>query len=233
MKIVSINGLTKKYGSETVLNDLSMNVEGGDIYGLLGPNGVGKTTTIRIMLGLLAFDDGEIDVLGMNPIASGDALRRKVNALPENYGVYGWMSAVEYLTFFSNLYGYKKDDERIARKLRDVGLVPEEKKPLKNYSQGMKKRVGIARALINDPQLLFLDEPTNGLDPRGRREIHTLLLGLNKDSGMTIIISTHILDDVERLCNRVGVLYNGKLRHEGLLADGSVEDLYIQHTGGE
>lgn len=214
-KIISISELTKKFGSDLVLNNMSMNVYKGDIYGLLGPNGVGKTTTIKIMLGLLSFENGSINILGVNPMKDGYYLRQKVNALPENYGVYGWMSAFEYLKLFSNLYGYQHTKSTIFEKLTEVGLNPDETKPIKYYSQGMKKRIGIARALINNPELLFLDEPTNGLDPRGRREIHNLLLNLNKEFGVTIIISTHILDDVERLSNRIGILFDGALKYEG------------------
>ena len=212
-QVISISGLTKKFGSDVVLNDMSMNVEKGDIYGLLGPNGVGKTTTIKIMLGLLYFDKGDVVILGECPIKNGVHLRQRVNALPENYGMYGWMSAREYLKLFLNLYGYKNNDE-IFKKLTEVGLDPMDKKPIQYFSHGMKRRLGIARALINNPELIFLDEPTNGLDPRGRREIHNLLLNLNKKTGMTIIISTHILDDVERLCNKIGILFDGGLKYE-------------------
>lgn len=223
MPIIEIRGLKKSFETKQVLQGISMIVNKGDIYGFLGPNGSGKTTTLRILLGILRPDEGEIYVLGLNPAASGTQLRSRVNALPESHGLYGWMTVQDYLHFFGQLYGMDSPDEDCRAKLRQVGLDPNDLRPIRTFSRGMKQRLGIARAMINNPEVLFLDEPTNGLDPRGRREIHDLLLRLNREKGLTIIISTHILDDVERLCNRIAILDDGLVRYEGDLAYESLQ----------
>ena len=218
MNAIEVRGLKKSFDATVVLDSISMMVRRGDIYGFLGPNGSGKTTTLRILLGIINADEGEITVLGFDPSSSGQILRRRANALPESHGFYGWMSALHYLRFFSQLYGMAFSADELRARLQQVGLDPEDHRPVKTFSRGMKQRLGIARAIVNDAVILFLDEPTNGLDPRGRREVHDLLLTLNREKGLTIVISTHILDDVERLCNRIAILDHGKLRYEGPLA---------------
>jgi len=218
MNTVEIRDVEKAFSDTPVLKNISLTVHKADIYGLLGPNGSGKTTTLRILLGIVQRDRGTVTVLGMDPVASAAALRKIVNALPESHGVYGWMSPQAYLCFFAGLYGVLLNSSDCRHRLKQVGLDPNDKRPVKTFSQGMKQRLGIARAMVNDPEILFLDEPTNGLDPRGRREIHNLLLALNRERGVTIILSTHILDDVERLCNRIAILDKGKVRYEGSLA---------------
>lgn len=217
MSAIVIRGLTKAFERKPVLHEVSMTVNQGDIYGFLGPNGSGKTTTLRILLGILIPDRGEIAILGMNPAAAGAQLRRRVNALPESHGLYGWMSAISYLNFFGELYDVGLAGGDYRARLRQMGLDPDDSRPIGTFSRGMKQRLGIARAVINDPEVLFLDEPTNGLDPRGRREIHDLLLRLNRERSLTIVISTHILDDVERLCNRIAILDGGRVQYEGPL----------------
>jgi ABC-2 type transport system ATP-binding protein len=219
MSEIEIRDLKKTFDTKSVLNGVSMTVYPGDIYGFLGPNGSGKTTTLRILLGILSPDEGNITVLGMDPVKDGAKLRRKVNALPESHGLYGWMGAINYLNFFSRLYGMDHNDDDYRNRLQQVGLNPDDIRPVRTYSRGMKQRLGIARAMINNPDVLFLDEPTNGLDPRGRREIHDLLLKLNRENNLTVIISTHILDDVERLCNRIAILDKGKVQYQANLAD--------------
>jgi ABC-2 type transport system ATP-binding protein len=215
MPIVRADNLKKSFGGKPALSGVDMTVNKGDIYGFLGPNGSGKTTTLRIFLGVLKPDEGKVTILGMNPTQNGIQLRHRINALPESHGLYGWMTAVKYLQFFGNLYGMIFNIEDYRIKLMQVGLDPDDYRPIKTYSRGMKQRLGIARAIINNPEVVFLDEPTNGLDPRGRREIHDLLLKLNREEGLTIIISTHILDDVERLCNRIAIIDKGRVRYEG------------------
>lgn len=218
MNAIEVRGLKKSFDTAVVLDSISMTVHRGDIYGFLGPNGSGKTTTLRILLGIIAADEGEITVLGMSPSLSGQDLRKRVNVLPESLGLYGWMSAHSYLRFFGELYGREFGADEVYARLQQVGLAPEDYRPIQKFSRGMKQRLGIARAIVNDAEILFLDEPTNGLDPRGRREVHDLLLRLNREKERTIIISTHILDDVERLCNRIAILDHGKVRYEGPLA---------------
>jgi ABC-2 type transport system ATP-binding protein len=217
MKALEINSLKKSFDGMKVLEDISMTVYRGDIYGFLGPNGSGKTTTLRILLGILFPDEGKVAVLKLNPSVDGARLRQRVNVLPESHGFYGWMRAEEYLRFFGQLYGLQLTTTDCRLQLDKVGLDPADIRPIRTFSRGMKQRLGIARSLLNDPEILFLDEPTNGLDPKGRRGIHDLLLNLNREKGMTVVISTHILDDVERLCNRIAILHNSKIQYEGSL----------------
>jgi ABC-2 type transport system ATP-binding protein len=217
MKVIEIRALKKTFDRTQVLDNVFMTVHHGDIYGFLGPNGSGKTTTLRISLGILSRDAGRVIVLGMDPALKGDRLRQRINILPESHGFYGWMQPEEYLRFFSQLYGLQLTACECRDRLEQVGLAPGNRRPIRTFSRGMKQRLGIARALLNDPEILFLDEPTNGLDPKGRREIHDLFLKLNQEQKTTIIISTHILDDVERLCNRIAILHEGKVRYEGPL----------------
>ncbi len=233
MTAIEVRGLVKSFEEKVILDSISMTVHHGDIYGFLGPNGSGKTTTLRILLGIVSPDKGEISVLGMDPSRSGHILRQKVNALPESHGLYGWMSAQGYLRFFSQLYGMAFSTDDLRARLQQVGLDPDDRRPIRTFSRGMKQRLGIARAIVNDAVILFLDEPTNGLDPRGRREIHDLLLGLNQEKGLTVVISTHILDDVERLCNRIAILDRGNVRYEGPLAysQGDRSARYRFHVG--
>jgi len=217
MNAIEIKGLKKKFSEKHVLENMSLTVEQGDIYGFLGPNGAGKTTTLRIILGILPYEEGTISVMGKDISLWKNDLKSRVNVLPESHGFYEWMNAVTYLRFFGNLYGIKMTEDKCLSQLRIVGLDPYNHLSIGTYSRGMKQRLGIARATINSPEILFLDEPTNGLDPRGRREIHDFLLGLNREHGTTIVISTHLLDDVERLCNRIAILHHGKIRYEGML----------------
>jgi len=226
MEAVRIRDLHKSYGYTNVLEDFSMHVQEGEIYGLLGPNGAGKSTVMRIILGLLPYEKGEVLLFGLNHKEARENLSRQINALPEFFGLYGWMQSVEYLRFFANLYEIDADDKALKKFLADVGLDPFESKSIGEFSQGMKKRLGLARALINNPKLLILDEPTSGLDPKGRREIHDLLLKLNRQNGTTIILSTHILDDVERLCNRIGILHEKKLQYEGSILQSESKSHY-------
>ncbi len=226
MHAITIAKLKKSYGTKTVLENFSMKIEEGTIYGLLGPNGAGKSTLMRIILGLSSYEAGEITLFGMEHKTAAEKLSHQINALPEFFELYGWMQSLEYLRFFGALYGVDLDHEHLRKLLRDVGLDPDERKSIGDYSQGMKKRLGLARALVNDPKLLILDEPTNGLDPKGRREIHDLLLKLNREKGTTIMLSTHILDDVERLCSRIGILYDKKLQYEGPLLQSESKSRY-------
>ena len=215
MPVVKAENLRKSFSGKPALSEVTMTVNKGDIYGFLGPNGSGKTTTLRIFLGVLKKDEGEVAILEMDPALNGVQLRQRINALPESHGLYGWMTAAKYLQFFGKLYGMAFNMEDYRVKLKQVGLDPDDYRAIKTYSRGMKQRLGIARTMINNPEVIFLDEPTNGLDPRGRREIHDLLLNLNREEGLTIIISTHILDDVERLCNRIAIIDKGRVRYEG------------------
>ena len=232
--IISVENLVKKYNGYTALDGLNFTVEDGDIFGFLGPNGAGKTTTIRILTAMIKADSGNVLVDGHDVVKEALAVKRIINALPESNGYYEWMTAYEYLEFFSNLYEEKASKQDIHKLLEVVGLHGKEGHLIRSYSRGMKQRLGIARALINRPKLLFLDEPTNGLDPKGRRDIHDLLIDLNQKHSTTIFLSTHLLDDVERLCNRIAIINYGKIVRTGELdrikGKGTIEDIFFMST---
>jgi ABC-2 type transport system ATP-binding protein len=232
--IINVENLVKKYDGYTALDGLNFTVEHGDIFGFLGPNGAGKTTTIRIMTAILQADSGNVLIDGHSILGESLAVKRIINALPESNGYYEWMTAREYLEFFSHLYKEKTSKQEAYKLLEIVGLREKEGHLIRSYSRGMKQRLGIARALINRPKLLFLDEPTNGLDPKGRRDIHDVLIGLNQKHGTTIFLSTHLLDDVERLCNRIAIINYGKIVRVGELdrmkGQGTIEDIFFLST---
>jgi ABC-2 type transport system ATP-binding protein len=232
--IISVENLVKKYDGYTALDGVNFTVEDGDIFGFLGPNGAGKTTTIRILTAIMRADSGNVLIDGHNIFAEPLAVKKIINALPESNGYYEWMTAWEYLKLFSNLYEEVESKQEINKLLEDVGLNGKENHLIRSYSRGMKQRLGIARALINRPKLLFLDEPTNGLDPKGRRDIHDLLIDLNRKKGTTIFLSTHLLDDVERLCNRIAIINYGKIVRVGELdrmkGKGTIEDIFFLST---
>jgi ABC-2 type transport system ATP-binding protein len=232
--IITVENLVKKYDGYTALDGLNFAVEDGDIFGFLGPNGAGKTTTIRILTAIMKADSGNVLIAGHNVFVEPLAVKKIINALPESNGYYEWMTAWEYLKLFSNLYEEVESKQEIYKLLEDVGLSGKENHLIRSYSRGMKQRLGIARALINQPKLLFLDEPTNGLDPKGRRDIHDLLIDLNQKQSTTIFLSTHLLDDVERLCNRIAIINYGKIVRVGELdrmkGKGSIEDIFFLST---
>ena len=234
MNIIEVENLQKTFYGKEVLRDLSLTVGRGDIYGFLGPNGSGKTTTLRILFGLLPKDGGRVRVMGQDIDRQDSAVRKKINMLPESHGFYSWMRGTEYLHYFGGLYGRHIDKSMRRYLLEQVGLDPGDIRSIRQYSRGMKQRLGLARIMINDPELVFLDEPTNGLDPKGRRDIHKLLRRLNRERSMTIVLSTHILDDVEHLCNRIGILSQGKIQYQGSLkdAENEISPLYRFHFEG-
>ncbi len=200
------------------LDGLSLRVEAGEVFGLLGPNGAGKTTTLKILLGLVFPSSGSARILGKE---LGDvAVRAKIGYLPENPYLYPHLSAREFLTYMAGLFGVSRDERnrRIERLLERVGIEESRGVPLGKFSKGMVQRVGIAQALINDPELVFLDEPMSGLDPLGRREVRDLILELKRE-GKTIFFSTHILSDAETLCDRVAILNRGQLQGCGDLRE--------------
>jgi ABC-2 type transport system ATP-binding protein len=200
------------------LDRLTLEVETGEVFGFLGPNGAGKTTTLKLLMQLVFPTSGRAEILG-RPI--GDlAVKRRIGYLPENPYFYDHLTAEELLTYFAALFGYRGADRRAraSRLLDEVGLGAERRLQLRKFSKGMLQRVGIAQALINDPELVILDEPMSGLDPLGRREVRALILGL-RDRGCTVFFSSHVLSDAEALCHRVAILANGRLVASGLLTE--------------
>jgi ABC-2 type transport system ATP-binding protein len=223
---IRIDGLTKDYfvgfwrrRSYRALDGLTLDIAPGEIFGFLGPNGAGKTTTLKLLMQLIFPTAGTAEILG-RPV--GDVrVRQRIGYLPENPYFYDYLTAVELLTYFAHLFGYSgQDARRRADSLLDrVGITPERRRQqLRKYSKGMIQRVGIAQALLNDPEVIFLDEPMSGLDPLGRRDVRALILEL-RDQGRTVFFSSHILADAEALCSRVAVVAAGRLAAAGRLTD--------------
>ncbi len=217
--LIEISELKLKLGDQWVLRDVNLMLQRGQIYGLLGPNGAGKTTTISVITGLRAPTGGSVRVLGLDPARDALQVRSRIGVLAEQAGFYDWMSAGDYLMWVAGLYQKRLDKAAIARLLCRVGLERQSPAMIGTYSHGMRQRLGLARALINQPELLILDEPTNGLDPRGRREIHDMLLDLSVNQGVGILLCTHLLDDVDRLCSRIGIIAQGRTLLEGSIPE--------------
>ncbi|QBO36289.1 ABC transporter ATP-binding protein [Periweissella cryptocerci] len=213
--VIEIDGLTKSYGGKKVLNNLSIVVQQGDIYGFLGPNGAGKSTTMKAILRLIQTNAGEIKVFDGEDISLSNEYLRDVGALIEEPSFYPNLSGYENLEIVQKLAHLPK--ENITEALKIVGLNDNAKKLAKNYSLGMKQRLGIALALVKFPKLLILDEPTNGLDPDGVREIRETIKSLPAKYGMTVMISSHILSEVDKMANRIGIIQNGTLKFQGAL----------------
>ena len=216
--LMEIDKLRLSLGGVPILHDVHLALGEGEIYGLIGPNGAGKSTTIAAALGLLEPDAGLVRIFGKDPHVAAHEVYGHLGVLPEQNGFYDWMSAEEYLAFFAALHECRIGEKEMRGRLTAVGLEPRPRQAIGTYSRGMRQRLGLARALVADPKLLILDEPTNGLDPRGRREIHDILLGL-AGRGVGILLCTHLLDDVARLCRRVGIIVDGRTVAEGAIAD--------------
>jgi ABC-2 type transport system ATP-binding protein len=200
------------------LHPLTLAVEPGEVFGFLGPNGAGKTTTLKLLMQLVYPTSGSATILG-RPL--GDlAMKRRIGYLPENPYFYDYLTAEELLTYFAGLFGYRGADRaaRVSRLLDEVGLGAERRLQLRKFSKGMIQRVGLAQALINDPELIFLDEPMSGLDPLGRRDVRALILRL-REEGRTVFFSSHILADAETLCSRIAIVVKGKMTALGSLAE--------------
>jgi len=200
------------------LDGLTMQVGTGEVFGFLGPNGAGKTTTLKLLMQLIYPTSGRAEILG-KPL--GDVgVKRRIGYLPEQPYFYDYLTAEELLTYFASLFGYRGAERRTRanRLLDDVGLGAERRLQLRKFSKGMLQRVGIAQALINDPELVILDEPMSGLDPLGRRDVRSLIRQL-RDRGCTVFFSSHVLSDAEALCSRVAILANGRLVTTGRLSE--------------
>jgi ABC-2 type transport system ATP-binding protein len=219
--IIEIHGLTKDYPSgfwrkrwKRSLDNLNLHVEDGEVFGFLGPNGAGKTTTLKLLMGLIFPTSGAARING-RPI-DDIGMHREIGYLPEHPYFYDYLTARELLDYYARFCGFSPAEryERVTRFLRRVGLGSAANVQLRKFSKGMLQRVGIAQAILHDPQVVFLDEPMSGLDPVGRREVRDIILEL-KQQGKTVFFSTHILSDAEMLCDRVGVLVGGKLQGVG------------------
>src|SRR4029453_10151762 len=225
MDVIRTEGLTKHYNAGfwrprpyAALEDLTFGVGQGEVFGFLGPNGAGKTTTLKLLIQLVFPTSGRAEILG-RPV--GDlAVKRRIGYLPENPYFYDSLPAEEFLTYFAGLFGIKGAEARAraSRLLDEVGIGAERRLQLRKFSKGMLQRVGIAQALVNDPELVIFDEPMSGLDPLGRRDVRSLILRL-RDRGCTVFFSSHVLSDAEALCSRVAILARGLLIASGRLSE--------------
>jgi ABC-2 type transport system ATP-binding protein len=227
--MISIKNLHLGIEGKEILKGIDLHLQPGDIYGLLGPNGAGKSTTIFALLGLRARDSGQISVLGHDPGSHAAQIRGSVGVMPEHAGFYEWMTAHAYLRWYGCLYGQAPTEKDLRRLLGKVGLGNEGRLTIGTYSRGMQQRLAVARALVTHPKLLILDEPTNGLDPEGRRKIHDLLLEFAAEGDTGVLLCTHLLDDVDRMCDRVGIMDRGRTRIEGRLGELLTEQGAGQH----
>ncbi|HEY3419872.1 MAG TPA: ABC transporter ATP-binding protein [Methanomassiliicoccales archaeon] len=211
MSIIEVRDLSKSFEDRWVLSNVSFRVEEGDIFGYLGPNGAGKTTTMRIMLGLLKPTHGEALIKGKDMGTDGD-LRKRVGVLLEKNGVYDRLTAHDNLQYFARLYGLDDIENKIKQELDLVGLTEQRDQKAGKFSKGMKQRLGLARAMIHDPEIMFLDEPSSGLDPEAQKLMRDIIQEMSKKRRITVFLNSHNLDEVQRVCNRIAILQHGTIR---------------------
>jgi ABC-2 type transport system ATP-binding protein len=220
--IIELKGLTKRYGQFTAVDHLDLSIRQGEVFGLLGPNGAGKSTTILMILGLTEPFSGTVRVCGLDPAADPVGVKRKVGYLPEEVGFYDDRSGLENLEYTACLNGMSENEarEKAVRLLERVGIADHKDKKTGKYSHGMRQRLGLADVLIKDPEVIILDEPTLGIDPAGVREFLDLIIELSRDNGITVLFSSHLLHQVQQVCDRVGIFVKGRL-----LATGDIKTL--------
>ena len=228
--IIELEGLTKYYGSVKAVDNLSLKVDRGEIFGLLGPNGAGKTTTILMMLGLTEPAAGNVRVCGINATSNPIAVKRKVGYMPDSVGFYDGMTALQNLVYIARLNGIAEHEAKLRAEqtMEIVGLDEEMHKKASAYSRGMKQRLGLAEVLIREPEVVVLDEPTLGIDPSGIKEFLSLIRRLSRQQGLTVLLSSHHLHQVQQVCDRVGIFVEGRL-----LVEGNVETLSRNLFGEE
>ncbi len=226
--IVEAEGLSKKYGLQVAVNNLTLQIKEGEVFGFLGPNGAGKTTTLLMFLGLTEPTSGKVRVVGFDPTREPLRVKEKVGYLPENVGFYDDMDARQNLRFIARLNRIPDgvSDRKIDELLGLVGLFEEARKKVGTFSKGMRQRLGIAEVLIKEPKLVFLDEPTIGLDPDGTNRMLDLIHSLSREKNITIFLSSHLLDQVQRICDRVGIMIKGNL-----VAVGPIQELAEKKLG--
>ncbi len=226
--IIEIEGLHKVYDDQTVVKDLNLTIGKGEIFGLLGPNGAGKSTTIRMILGLTEPTQGGVKVCGISSSRNPIEVKKHIGYLPEDIGFYGRMTAFENLFYTAQLNGLsgKKAKSRVEDLLLLVGLEKDRDKRVEKFSKGMKQRLGLADVLVKKPDVIILDEPTNGLDPSGMKDFLSLIKGLSEEEGISVLFSSHHLHQVQHICSRVGLFVKGKL-----IATGDVNSLAAKLFG--
>ena len=226
--IIETEELTKKYGQQVAVDHLTLQIYEGEVFGFLGPNGAGKTTTLLMFLGLTEPTSGNVTVIGFDPTREPFRIKEKVGYLPENVGFYEDMDARQNLRYVARLNRIpdKISSPKIDGWLKELGLFEEAEKKVGTYSKGMRQRLGIAEVMIKEPKVIFLDEPTIGLDPDGTNRMLDLIHSLSRDKNITIFLSSHLLDQVQRICDRVGIMIKGNL-----VAIGPIEELAKKKLG--
>jgi ABC-2 type transport system ATP-binding protein len=226
--IIETEGLTRRYGSQIAVNALNLQILEGEVFGFLGPNGAGKTTTLLMFLGLTEPTAGKVSVCGFDPRREPLRVKERVGYLPENVGFYDDMNARQNLRYVARLNRIPDEISapRIDSWLKELGLYEEVEKKVGTYSKGMRQRLGIAEVMIKEPKLIFLDEPTIGLDPDGTNRMLDLIHSLSRDKNITIFLSSHLLDQVQRICDRVGIMVKGNL-----VAMGPIQELAKEKLG--
>jgi len=218
-EIIKVTSLTKQFRNITAVDDLSFTVNEGDVYGFLGQNGAGKSTTIRMLLTLIAPSHGTIEMFGCRLPHHRNEILRQVGAVIEKPDLYKYLSAYENLKLFAKLSGIKYTQQTLMQQLEMVGLAARAHDKVKTFSQGMKQRLGIGVALVHDPKLIILDEPTNGLDPQGIADIRNLILHLSREMKKTVLVSSHLLNEIEQVATRLLIIDKGKKLVEGSAAE--------------
>lgn len=226
--VIESRELTKVYGDQIAVNHLNLSINKGEIFGFLGPNGAGKTTTLLMLLGLSEPTSGTARVCGFNPTREPLQVKRVVGYLPENVGFYDDLNAVQNLDYICRLNGISGQDAAplIEEHLKAVGLYDERAKKVGAYSRGMRQRLGVAEVLVKNPEVVFLDEPTLGLDPDGTRQMLDLICALSRDKHITVFFSSHLLDQVQKISDRVGIMIKGTM-----VALGRIDDLAREKFG--
>ena len=215
MSVIKVKALSKNFGALKAVDQLSFEVEAGQVYGFLGQNGSGKSTTIRMLLSLIHPSEGHIEIFGQSLTEHRSAILEQVGAVIERPDSYPYLTAYEHLTLFAKLRKQKITLSKIEATLAQVGLIARAKDKVQTYSLGMKQRLGIGIALLHDPQLIILDEPTNGLDPQGIADIRQLIKSISKDQGKTVLVSSHLLSEIEQIASHILIIHQGKKMAEG------------------
>jgi ABC-type multidrug transport system ATPase subunit len=215
MSVIKVQALSKNFGALKAVDQLSFEVEAGQVYGFLGQNGSGKSTTIRMLLSLIHPSEGHIEIFGQSLTDHRSAILEQVGAVIERPDLYPYLTAQEHLTLFAKLRKQKITDAKIEATLSQVGLLARANDKVQTYSLGMKQRLGIGIALLHDPALIILDEPTNGLDPQGIADIRQLIKSLSKDQGKTVLVSSHLLSEIEQIATHILIIHQGKKMAEG------------------
>ena len=234
--VISVQNLTKKFDGLTAVDALSFQVMEGEVYGFLGQNGAGKSTTIRMLLTLIRPSSGSIELFGMDLHRHRKEVLQQVGAVIERPDLYKYLTALENLRIFAKMSGVKVSEKKLMEQLALVGLADRAHSKVKTYSQGMKQRLGIAIALVHDPRLIILDEPTNGLDPHGIIDIRQLLHQLNV-RGMSILVSSHLLSEIDKICTHAAIIHHGKISFQGTMealrnsgTNQDLESIFLQHV---